>query len=293
MFERLFRPRPAPEDLPPQTRPKTRKELFVQAFGRHWSGMFAVNLACFAFYLPACVWTEMSLNSLLAAGASAAFQTGSFMGAYLGFLVPCLLITGPMLAGVTLLMRNWSRGEPCMRWQTLFGGMKRNLLPSLGFSLIEALMPLAVYSALRYYGGLGDRAGAGFYALFGFCAAAALVALLMRQTVYTLTATYALRFGQIVKNAFLIAFLELPKGLLTLLVNLLPPAAFALGFWLLPAYTGLLIILALAYYALFGVAFERFVSAAFANYAVEKHINARLPGARVDIGLASERTAGA
>lgn len=288
MLKNLFIPKPAPEDLPPQERPITRKALFRQTFGNYWSWFFAVNLVCFLFYLPASVWTEMSLSSLIAE-ESATFQTSAFMGAYLLGLMICLFITGPMLAGVTLLMRSWSRGEPCMRWQTLFGGMKRNWKQALGFSLIEGLMPLAAYSTLRYYGGLGDSAGVGYYVLFGFCALVILFALLMRQLVYTLAVTYELRFGQVIKNAFLLTFLELPKSLWTLLKNILPVVVFALLLWLLPAYTGLIVILALAYYALFGVAMERFISASFANYVVEKHINSKMPGARVDIGMASER----
>ena len=112
----------------------------------------------------------------------------------------------------------------------------------------------------------------------------------MRQLVYTLMVTYRLSFGQIIKNAFLITFLELPRSLLTLLKNLIPVAVIALLLWLLPAYSGLLVVLALAYYALFGIALERFLSASFANRVLEKHINAKLSGARVDIGMASERT---
>lgn len=291
MLKNLFYPKPAPEDLPPQERPKTRKELFRQTFGNYWSWFFAINLFCFLFYLPASVWTEMSLGSLVA-DESASFQGSSFMGAYLLGLSVCLFLTGPMLAGVTRLMRNWSRGEPCMRWQTLFGGMKQNFGQSLLFSLIEGLLPLAAYSALNYYGGLGDGGGIGYYALYGFIGLVLFFALMARQTIYTLMVTYRLRFGQILKDAVLLSFLELPKSLLTLLVNLLPLGVFALLLWLLPGYTGLLTILALAYYALFGIALERFVSASFANYAVEKHVNVQLPGARVDIGLAGEHAVG-
>lgn len=289
MFKGLFFPKPPLEDLPPQQRPKTRKELFRQTFSNYWSWFFAVNLVCYLFYLPASIWTELSLESLLTQETTA-FQTAPFMGAYLAGLSVCLFLTGPMLAGISLLMRNWSRGEPCMRWQTLFGGMKRNFLQALGFSLIEGLMPLAAYSALRYYGNLGDSAGVGYYVLFGFVALVVIFSLLMRQVVYTLMVTYRLSFGQIIKNAFLITFLELPRSLFTLLKNLIPVAVIALLLWLLPAYSGLLVVLALAYYALFGISLERFLSASFANRALEKHINAKMPGARVDIGMASERT---
>ncbi|PKM38866.1 MAG: hypothetical protein CVV04_13095 [Firmicutes bacterium HGW-Firmicutes-9] len=287
MFKGLFFPKPPLEDLPPQERPKTRRALFRQTFGNYWSWFFAVNLVCYVFYLPASVWTELSLESLLTL-ETAAFQTAPFMGAYLAGLAACLFITGPMLAGISLLMRNWSRGEPCMRWQTLFGGMKRNFAQALGFSLIEGLMPLAAYSALRYYGNLGDSAGVGYYVLFGFIAIVVIFALLMRQLVYTILVTYRLKFGQIIKNAFLLTFLELPRSFLTLLINLSPIAVIALLLWLLPAYPGLLVVLALAYYALFGIALERFVSASFANRVLEKHFNAKLPGAKVDIGMASE-----
>ncbi len=288
MFKQLFFPKPPLEDLPPQERPDTRSALFRQTFRNYWSWFFAVNLVCYLFYLPASIWTEMSLVSLVSE-ESAAFQTSSFMGAYLAGLAVCLLITGPMLAGLSLLMRNWSRGEPCMRWQTLFGGMKRNAWQALGFSLIEGLMPLAAYSALSYYATLGDSAGVGYYMLFGFCALVVLFALMMRQLIDTLMVTYRLTFGQLIKNAFLLTFLELPRSMLTLLVNLIPVVVFALLLWLLPAYTGLLVMLALAYFALFGLAFERFVSAAFANYVLEKHVNAKIDGARVDIGMSSER----
>lgn len=288
MFKGLFYPKAPLEDLPPQERPKTRRELFRQAFGNYWSWFFAVNLVSYLFYLPASIWTELSLESLIAE-ESAAFQTAPFLGAYLVGLAVCLFITGPILAGLTLLMRNWSRGEPCMRWQTLFGGLKRNFGQALGFSLIEGLMPLAAYSALRYYGNLADSAGLGYYLLFGFCAVVVLFALLMRQVVYSLMVTYQLKFGQIIKNAFLLTFLELPRSILTLLINLVPVAVIALLLWLLPSYSGLLVVLILAYYALFGIALERFVSASFANRAMEKHINAKMSGAHVDIGMASER----
>ncbi|MDD4312386.1 MAG: hypothetical protein PHW41_07890 [Eubacteriales bacterium] len=288
MLKNLFFPAPPIEDLPPQERPKTRKELFRQTFGNYWSWFFAVNLVTYLFYLPASVWTELSLESLLAE-ETASFQAAPFLGAYLAGLAACLFLTGPILAGLTLLMRNWSRGEPCMRWQTLFGGMKRNAGQALGFSLIEGVMPLAAYSALKFYGALGDSAGLGYYLLFGFCAVVVLFALLMRQVVYSLLVTYRLKFGQIIKNAFYLTFLELPRSFLTLLINLLPVAIIALLLWLLPAYSGLLVVLALAYYALFGIALERFVSASFANRAMEKHLNEKMPGARVDIGMASER----
>ncbi len=292
MFKNLFFPAPPIEDLPPQERPETRKSLRKQTFRNYWSSFFAVNLVCYLFYLPASVWTEMSLASLVSE-ESGVFQTSSFMGAYLGGLALCLFITGPMLAGLTLLMRNWSRGEPCMRWQTLFGGMKRNAGQALLLSLIEGIMPLAAYSALNYYGNLGDTAGIGYYVVFGFCGLVLILALLMRQLVYTLAITYRLKFGQIIRNAFFLTFLELPKSALTALINLIPVAVFALLLWLLPGYTGLLVVLALAFFAIFGLSFERFVSASFANYVVEKHINTKLTGARVDIGMASERTIGA
>ena len=109
MFKRLFFPAPPIEDLPPQQRPKTRRALRKQTFGNYWTWFFAVNLVCYLFYLPASVWTEMSLGSLIEQ-ESGAFQASSFMGAYLAGLALCLLITGPALAGLTLLMRNWSRG---------------------------------------------------------------------------------------------------------------------------------------------------------------------------------------
>ncbi len=294
MLKRLFFGRSGRLDVdaPPLVRPKTRRELFSQALRVRFTSLFAPNLAAAAFFLPAFVWTEMTLRVAPGGADEAAGASSQLVGTYLIGLFVCLMITGPVMAGLSLLMRNWARGENCYRWATLFGGMKRNWRQGLLAGALSGVIPLLFYSTFNYYGALSENTSLLYLIPLALCGVLCLFLLLMQQTIYTLLVTYRLSFGKVFKNALLLAFSELPRSLLTLLVTLLPPLVFVALLYLLPLHTGLLVVLCCVYYALFGISFERFVAASFANYACEKHLNSRLDGARVDIGLSSERTVG-
>ena len=152
------------------------------------------------------------------------------------------------------------------------------------------IVPLLFYSTFRYYGQMSENASALYLIPLALTGLLCVFLLLMQQTVYTLLVTYALPLGKLLKNAFVLAVLELPKSLLVLLLSALPIAGFAALIALMPSRLGLLLVLGCAYYALIGLALERFLFASFANYACEKHMNSKIPGARVDIGLTTERT---
>lgn len=293
MLNRLFFGRADRPDAAPLVRPKTRSELFRQSLRVRFLSMFGPNLIVALFFLPALVWTEMTLQITSGVSADpAATLSSQLVGTYLVGLFLCITITGPAMAGLSLLMRNWARGENCYRIATLFGGMKRNWKQGMLAAALSGLTPLLFYSTFNYYGAMSETASLLYLLPLALCGLLCIFLLLMQQTVYTLLVTYALPFRKVLKNAFLLVFLELPRSLLTLVVSLLPLLAACGLLLLLPLHTGLIVVLICAYYALIGLSLERFVAASFANFACEKHLNSRLPGARVDIGLKSERTVG-
>ena len=226
MLKRLFFGRSGRLDVdaPPLVRPKTRRELFSQALRVRFTSLFAPNLAAAAFFLPAFVWTEMTLRVAPGGADEAAGASSQLVGTYLIGLFVCLMITGPVMAGLSLLMRNWARGENCYRWATLFGGMKRNWRQGLLAGALSGVIPLLFYSTFNYYGALSENTSLLYLIPLALCGVLCLFLLLMQQTIYTLLVTYRLSFGKVFKNAFLLAFSELPRSLLTLLVTLLPAA---------------------------------------------------------------------
>lgn len=290
MLKRLIYGNPNRPDAEGLPTPKTRKKLFTQQLSVHFLSMIFPCLVCFAFFLPALIWTELTMRAVpLTEEGLADLSSTAFITTYLVGLAVGIFVTGPAIAGFSLLMRNWARGEHSSRWSTFFGGIKRNWKQGLLCSFVSGLLPLFAYSALNYYGNLGQTNSLWYLVPFALCALVCIFWLLMQQLIYTMVVTYALPFRAIVKNALLVSILELPKSLLVLLLSALPLGLFGLLLYLLPSRMGLTVVVGFAYYAFIGVALERFLFASFANYACEKHINPRVPGARVDIGLSTER----
>lgn len=287
MFERWFTIDPDKPDAEGLPKPETRKRQYRQNKRVYRTRMILPNLWCFLFYLPALIWTGMTLRSAPLSD-TAGFNEGAYLGAYFAGLFVCVLITGPAMAGMTLLMRNWARGEHCFRGQTFFGGMKRNWKQGLMASALTGLMPLMIYGTLSYYGG---RSGESLLWLipFGLAAVLSIVGLMMLKTLYTLIVTYDLPFRLQLKNALLLAFGYFLRSLWAVLRSLFPIMIFLGLLLLFPTALGAVLLLAAGYYGLIGIADERFDAAAFANELCEAHINAKIPGARVDIGLKSER----
>ncbi len=280
-------------DALPLVVPTTRRALFRQALSVRFGSMIPINLVCFLFYLPALVWTEMSLRAIPTTdgGNAATFASEQLIGSYLFGLLICFTIAGPMQAGLARLMRNWARGENCYPWDTLFGGMKQNLGQSLLAGALSGVVPLLSYSVFAYYGQMSETASLLYLIPLGLCGVFSIILIMMLNLIWTLMVTYTLPFGRLIKNAFLLTILELPRSFLMMLCSLIPALiAFGLSF-LLPSHTGLIVVLCGLYYAVIGLALDRFLAASFANRACEKHMNSRIEGARVDIGLASERVA--
>lgn len=279
-----------PMDAAPLPKPRTRAELFRQALRLHVPSMVAPNLCCTLAYLPALIWAEVAMQRFPTSESAATAAQEQYLVPLLLGLFVCLTLTGPVQAGMALLMRNWARNESCYRFATMWGGLKRNWKQALPVAAIGGIVPLLFYSTFRYYGQMSENASALYLIPLALTGLLCVFLLLMQQTVYTLLVTYALPLGKLLKNAFVLAVLELPKSLLVLLLSALPIAGFAALIALMPSRLGLLLVLGCAYYALIGLALERFLFASFANYACEKHMNSKIPGARVDIGLTTERT---
>ena len=101
---------------------------------------------------------------------------------------------------------------------------------------------------------------------------------------YPLMVSYHLKYGQLMRNTFLLTLGRLPQTVLFKLITLVP-ALIALAVAVLTPYYMWAVIICFLYYMLFGFAFSRFVSASFTNAVFDKYINSKIEGVQVNRGL--------
>ena len=199
--------------------------------------------------------------------------------------IPCILITGPVKAGVAYVTRNWARDEHAFVWSDFKDALKENWKQGLSVSAITAVMPMVVFMAYRFYGQQAQQS-AFFFVPQMLVVMIGIVWSLGCLFMYPLMVTYKMTFSQLVKNGLILAIARLPQTVGIRLLLLVPAVLCAVAFF----FTGSLIpFLALGgYYFVIGYALGRFIDASFTNSVFDKYINARMAGVAVNRGLALE-----
>ena len=201
-------------------------------------------------------------------------------------LIPCVGITGPVQVGMAYVTRNWARDEHAFVWQDFKDAVKSNWKQSLPISLITGAVPVVVYIAWQYYGNLMAQS-ALFIVPQAIVTMAAVVWFLALTYMYPITVGYEATFGQIVKNAMMIAIARLPHTVLARLITLIPTVIAVLVSLYTPYAIYAMMALG-AYYLLIGNSFARFQYASFGNAAFDKLINVHIEGAQVNRGMSEE-----
>ena len=307
------------EDLP-----KNRWQLFWEMLRVRFAALCRLNLMTVAAWLPLIIvvgifitnvisvlnnqlqfqaymengaltesFTEESVNRLAQAGITDmdTMNKVSFdiirveLNKMLLLLIPCILITGPVQAGLAYVTRNWSRDEHAFIWSDFKDAVKENWKQGLGVSAITSLLPIILYVGYQFY---GQQAQTNVIfmvpqmLLVMICVVWALSLVFM----YPMMVTYKVSFGQLIKNSMVMAIGRLPQTVGIRLLMLVPAMIAGVVFF----FTGSLIALLVlgAYYILFGFAFFRFVAASYTNGVFDKFINSHMEGVEINRGLASE-----
>lgn len=300
------------EDLP-----KNRWQLFGEMLRVRFSALFRLNLMTVVAWLPLiyvianCISTIFNVliissdyQTYLVTGQAGnlteqqiaalanvdlgKFQTDMFLQSIsqaLIWCIPCILITGPVQAGMAYITRNWARDEHAFIWSDFKDAVKENWKQALGVSAITSVMPLLIYVCYQFY---GDMARDNIIFMLPQMLVIVLGVLwcLGATFMYPMMVCYEMKFGALVKNSLMLAVARLPHTVGIRLVMLLPIAIAMVAFYL----TGSMIaFLALgAYYLLFGYSLARFVFASFTNGVFDRFINSRMEGVKVNRGLASD-----
>ena len=291
-FDRLYYGKAGKRDYSEMDMPKNRMSLFFLVLKDHIFDLVKVNVLQLLFWLPFLFWTYLNVFALqnidaetILAQENGSMKLLSSMSGYLVMwligLIPCVLITGPSSAGSAYIMRNWARDQHAFLFSDYKDAFRSNWKQALGVSCISGLVPVLAYTAVTYY---GQMASANLLMIVPLVLVLSMTLLwtLMLPLLYPMMVGYELRFGQLLKNAFLMAAACLPQILFARLVTLVPVAILALGIYI---GNGIVVLVMSLYYMLFGFAFSRLVYASVANGVFDKYLNPRIEGAQVGMGL--------
>lgn len=291
-FDRFYYGKAGKRDYSEMDMPKNRMSLFFLVLKDHIFDLVKVNLLQLLFWLPFLLWTYLNIFALqnidaeaILAQENGAMQLLSSMSGYLVMwllgLIPCTLITGPSSAGSAYIMRNWARDQHAFLFSDYKDAFRSNWKQALGVSCISGLVPVLAYTAVTYYGQMSSQNRLMIVPLV-LVLSMTLLWILMLPLLYPMMVGYELRFGQLLKNAFLMASACLPQILFSRLVTLVPVAILAFGVYV---GNGIVVLVMSLYYMLFGFAFSRLVYASVANGVFDKYLNPRIEGAQVGMGL--------
>lgn len=192
--------------------------------GRKFWDMVVLNLLYFLFSLPAiAIYTLIGLLFLGNAGdaVGGALATEGMtdiqilelkaavhivLSVGFGFLMTALLGSGAPRAGLSFVLRNYSREEHAFLWSDFLENTKKNLGKGTVIFLIDVLFTFIICLDIASYGGAGTFWGliASYIALFIF-----IIYILMHPYIYMILVTFGIKLKAAYKNAFMLTAVKI------------------------------------------------------------------------------------
>jgi uncharacterized membrane protein YesL len=118
-------------------------------------------------------------------------------------------------AGMTFILRAYTRSEFVFLWHDFFGTIKKNFFGALALGAADlAVICLIIYSAVHYYTASMDFS---YTILFFITFSAGVIYFLMRFYLYILLITFKLSPIKLIKNAFILALLGIKRNVAAIL----------------------------------------------------------------------------
>lgn len=123
---------------------------------------------------------------------------------------------GPATAGVTYILRNFAREEHAWIWSDFKDAAKMNFKQSMMVFLIDIILFVLLYMAIRFYGSMEGPMNLLCYVLW----IVAVIYTIMHFYLYPMMITFDLSLKDLYRNAMLFTFAKLPTNLFVLVVLL-------------------------------------------------------------------------
>ena len=195
--------------------------------------------------------------------------TDSIAIIFFGYLTANLMVSlfggGPVTAGMTYIMRNYSNEEHAWIWSDFKDNAKSNFKQALVVFLVDLAMLALFYVAIMVYSSLGGNFRILKYLVFVLL----FVYIMMHFYIYPMMVTFKLSLKDLYKNAALFAIAKLPLNLFVVLVLVL--LHIALPVWIILSM-GKFVAIAAVLYVILEVLLFQGISIFLTNFAVAKTI---------------------
>ncbi|MBQ7097430.1 MAG: YesL family protein [Clostridia bacterium] len=211
---------------------QSRMSIYFELLRRKWWNLVKLNLLYFVSAIPFFVVTMVVmgfLSSRITDAVSPVFYEiseteAAAMPMIAGFdliikFALAILFTvffglGPVTAGYTYILRNYSREEHVYPVADFFEHAKSNFLQSFCLWIIDLIVFVLVTTAITFYSSMGGAVSLLNAFIFLFL----LIYLMMHLYIYQIMITFKLSMGSIFKNSFIFVMSNVPKNMLLLLI---------------------------------------------------------------------------
>ncbi len=275
-------------DYTPDQLPSNRVALFMEMLRMHFGKMFGVNLACTIAALPALLWSYMNIQvitdqiTLAAADPTAAATLSSTLLSYgityLVILIPCLMISSLFSPGVIFILRNWSRDQHTFTFSDFWDAVKTDWKGGLLLGLLNGLVLLLTLVGFMVYGNMTQSGNPMGYFFQTVIVILCCIWWMANMLIMPMMVTYDMGFGTIIRNSLIIVLSRLPLSVLIWGLSIGVPLFVAI-------FVPYGMVAVVIFYLLFGFAFTHFLHVSYANSCFDIHLNPRIEGAQVNMGL--------
>ncbi|MDD3613728.1 MAG: DUF624 domain-containing protein [Eubacteriales bacterium] len=261
-FNRMYYGNPNKPDLKKEHLEGSRIKLFFTVLQvRIWQ-LIQLSLLYSVFWIPVFYIYFMLLGAL--ADQKIEVVVNEVLPTLLLLFIPCLTITGPATAGVAYVLRKWSNDEHAWVWTDFRDAIKANWKQGLAMMFINGVLAFLFYNNLRFYQALAiENDSIFFFILQYLILVLGLLYAMMNIFIYPMIVTYKLKLSQIIKNAFILTMVKLPRTILIF-------ALVAVILFLCLSYlVGVVVLIVI------GFAFIGLITASYSNWMFDKYINNR------------------
>ncbi len=227
--------------------PKPRFFIFFEVLKRKFWHLLRVNFMFVLFNIPALLIaflvSSVYLQKFEFDGGLGDFFIRFFFAALMT-VIPVITI-GPVQAGYTYILRNYSREEHSFIWWDFKENFVKNFKQGIIITGIDIVIMYVLGVALNFY---SSQTGIIFTAATSFIVVSLVIFSIMHLYIYPMLVTVNLSIKNLYKNAFIFSILKLFPNVLFLVLNIaITFAAFynilvgaALYLLLLPSFVGLM-----------------------------------------------------
>ncbi len=187
--------------------PKPRIKVFFEVLFRKITQLMGLNLLFFLFNIPALVisfFVSLLFIREVVQGNLAVDLTFRFiLGA--SFMCIPLITVGPAQAGLTYVLRNYSREEHAWVWWDFKEYALKNMKQGFAVSVIDLLVTSFAGIVINYYLILNKDGNIFYTAATGFVVIAFILYIMMHMYIYPMMVTFKLTVKELYKNALLFA----------------------------------------------------------------------------------------